>query len=98
MISIRNLSYSYGREPIFSETGFFLDRHQKAGLVGPNGSGKSTLFRLITGQEMPDEGKIEVTEKIIIVPQEVKRNLEMEAASTIRKYIDPKNKKEDYEF
>jgi ATP-binding cassette, subfamily F, member 3 len=98
MISVRNLHYSYGREPIFSETGFYLEKNQKAGLVGANGSGKSTLFKLITGEEMPDEGKIEVGGKILLVPQEVKRDPVMEDAGTIRKYLDPKNIKEDYEL
>jgi ATPase subunit of ABC transporter with duplicated ATPase domains len=98
MISVRNLSYSYGKEPIFSETGFNLLKNQKAGLVGANGSGKSTLFKLITGEEMPDEGKVEADGKILLVPQEVKRDPEMEKASSIRNYLDPKSIKEDYEL
>jgi len=98
MIYVKDLSYSYGREPIFSGTGFFLAKNQKAGLVGANGSGKSTLFKLITGEELPDEGKIEVGGKILLVPQEVKRDAEMEKAQTIRQYLDPKNQKEDYEL
>lgn len=98
MISVRDLSYSYGREPIFIKTGFFLGKNQKAGLTGVNGSGKSTLFKLITGEELPDEGKIEVGGKILLVPQEVKRDLTMESAQSIKKYLDPKNLKEDYEL
>ena len=98
MISVKNLSYSYGREPIFAKVGFFVGKGQKAGLVGVNGSGKSTLFKLITGEELPDDGKIEVSGKILLVPQEVKRDPVMEASATIRLYLDPKNLKEDYEL
>lgn len=98
MISVRDLFYSYSKEPIFSGAGFFLGKGQKAGLVGANGAGKSTLFKLITGEEMPDDGRVEVDGKILLVPQEVKRDPEMENSTTIRKYLDPKNLKEDYEL
>lgn len=104
MISIRNLSYAYGKEPIFLATGLFVGKNEKVGLVGVNGSGKSTLFKLITGEEMPDEGKVEVGGKVLLVPQEVKRDPEMEKAETIRDYLQPpafaKNTagKEDYEM
>lgn len=98
MISVRNLSYSYGHNPIFASADFFLGKGQKAGLVGANGSGKSTLFKLITGEELPDEGKIDVSGQILSVPQEVKRDPVMENAITIRDYLDPKNQKEDYEL
>ena len=98
MILVRDLFYAYGREPIFSGTGFFLGKGQKAGLVGANGAGKSTLFKLITGEEMPDDGQIKIDGKILLVPQEVKRDPEMESSETIREYLDPKNEKEDYEL
>ena len=98
MIRVKDLYYSYGKEPIFSEVEFFLGKGQKAGLVGANGAGKSTLFKLITGEEMPDGGKVEVSGQILLVPQEVKRDPEMENSTTIRKYLDPKDKKEDYEL
>lgn len=98
MILVKDLSYSYGQEPIFLKTGFFLGKNQKAGLVGANGSGKSTLFKLIIGEEMPDEGNIKVDKKILLVPQEVKRDPIMESCLIIREYLDPKNLKEDYEL
>jgi ATPase subunit of ABC transporter with duplicated ATPase domains len=37
---------------------FFPHIGEKIGLVGPNGAGKTTLFRMITGQEQPDEGQV----------------------------------------
>ncbi|MFA5026132.1 MAG: ABC-F family ATP-binding cassette domain-containing protein [Candidatus Shapirobacteria bacterium] len=105
MISVRDLFYSYGKEPIFSGAEFFLGKGQKAGLVGANGAGKSTLFKLITGEENPDDGRVEVSGKIILVPQEVKRDSEMENAKTIRDYLTKSTfagkatvGKEDYEL
>lgn len=105
MISVRDLFYSYSREPIFSGAGFFLGKGEKAGLVGANGAGKSTLFKLITGEENPDDGRVEVDGKILLVPQEVKRDQEMENAKTIRDYLNKPSfagkataGKEDYEL
>lgn len=43
-----------------------LQRGEKVGLVGPNGSGKTTLFRMITGQELPDEGQVAVDRGVTI--------------------------------
>lgn len=98
MITAKNLSYSYGKEPILKRANFFVAKNSKVGLVGANGSGKSTLFKLIIGEEYPDDGKIETSGQIISVPQEVKRDEKMEKAKTIRDYLDPKNEKEDYEI
>lgn len=98
MISTKDLSYSYGKEPIFKGVNFFVAKNSKVGLVGANGSGKSTLFKIINGEEHPDDGKIEVSGQIMSVPQEVKRDEKMEKAANIRDYLDPKNLKEDYEL
>jgi len=98
MIFVKDLSYSYGREPIFSGASFYLDKNQKAGLVGSNGSGKSTLFKLLTGEDQPDDGKVEVGGQIMLVPQEVKHDPQMEKAPSIRHYLDPKQTAEDYEL
>ena len=98
MILAKNLSYSYGKEPIFKEANFFVAKNSKVGLVGANGSGKSTLFKLITSEEFIDGGKIEVSGQTMLVPQEVKRDEKMENASSIRDYLDPKFNKQDYEL
>lgn len=95
---IINLSYSYGANPIYKGANFNIANGDKVGLVGNNGAGKSTLFNLITGKLEPDEGKIETHGVIMAVPQEVKRDAEMEAAKSISEYMDPKNKFEDYEI
>lgn len=98
MILVKDLYYSYGKEPIYSGINFYVDKGQKVGLVGANGSGKSTLFKLITGEEMPDDGTVKVDGKVMLVPQEVKHDEEMEGAKSIREYLDPNNTKEDYEL
>jgi ATPase subunit of ABC transporter with duplicated ATPase domains len=58
MISFSNISKQYGGQILFLEASFFLGPSEKVGLVGPNGAGKSTVFRLITGEEHPDDGVV----------------------------------------
>src|SRR5687768_18043815 len=66
MISLARVSKQYGKQVLFVETSFQLNPGEKVGLVGPNGSGKTTLFRMITGEEAPDEGEVTVPRKITI--------------------------------
>src|SRR6058998_970230 len=56
MISLTRIYKQYGRQILFVDASFQLNPGETVGLVGPNGSGKTTLFRLITGEEVPDEG------------------------------------------
>jgi ATPase subunit of ABC transporter with duplicated ATPase domains len=58
MIRLDNIGKQNGRQIVFIEASAALQRGEKAGLVGPNGAGKTTLFRIITGQEQPDEGQV----------------------------------------
>jgi len=60
MITLTNISKRYGRQILFVETSLQLKPGEKVGLVGPNGAGKTTVFRLITGEEGPDEGTVVV--------------------------------------
>lgn len=98
MIQAKELSFSYGRDPLFVRTSFTVGTNCRVGLVGVNGSGKSTLFKLIAKEEEPDEGRIEVVGNVMVVPQEVKYDAEMEKAKTTRSYLNPKCQKEDYEL
>lgn len=66
MIRLDNISKQNGSRLIFIEASAALQKGEKIGLVGPNGAGKSTLFRLITGQEEPDEGQV-LTDKGISI-------------------------------
>ena len=58
MIRLDNISKQNGRQLLFIEVSAALQKGEKIGLVGPNGAGKTTLFRMITGQEQPDEGQV----------------------------------------
>ncbi|MEQ1669574.1 MAG: ABC-F family ATP-binding cassette domain-containing protein [Hyphomicrobium sp.] len=58
MIRLDSISKQNGHQIVFIEASAVLNRGEKVGLVGPNGAGKTTLFRLITGQEDPDEGQV----------------------------------------
>lgn len=60
MIRLDNISKQNGHQIVFIEAAAALQKGEKVGLVGPNGSGKTTLFRMISGQELPDEGQVVV--------------------------------------
>src|ERR1700733_5552725 len=57
MIRLDNISKQIGHQILFIEASAALEKGEKVGLVGPNGAGKTTLFRMITGEEQPDEGQ-----------------------------------------
>jgi ATPase subunit of ABC transporter with duplicated ATPase domains len=58
MIRLDKIGKQNGRQIVFIEASAALQKGEKAGLVGPNGAGKTTLFRMMTGQEQPDEGQV----------------------------------------
>ena len=66
MISFSRISKQYGRQVLFVDASFQLNPGEKVGLVGPNGAGKTTLFRMIVGEESPDEGDVSVPKKLTI--------------------------------
>ena len=66
MIAFNRISKQYGRQVLFVDASFQLNPGEKVGLVGPNGSGKTTLFRMIVGEEAPDEGDVAVPKKLTI--------------------------------
>jgi len=66
MIRLDNISKQIGHQILFIEASAALERGEKVGLVGPNGAGKTTLFRMITGQEHPDEGQVAVDRGVTI--------------------------------
>src|SRR5579859_6862322 len=66
MIRLDNISKQIGHQILFIEASATLQKGEKAGLVGPNGAGKTTLFRMITGQELPDEGQVSLDRGITI--------------------------------
>src|SRR6204780_3491888 len=66
MIRLDNISKQIGHQILFIEASATLQKGEKVGLVGPNGAGKTTLFRMITGEEAPDEGQVSVDRGITI--------------------------------
>ena len=60
MISVDNLTKSFGRLELFDHVNFKLNPRERLGLVGRNGHGKTTLLRILTGQEQPDSGIINI--------------------------------------
>ncbi|MEP6715477.1 MAG: ABC-F family ATP-binding cassette domain-containing protein [Terriglobia bacterium] len=66
MIAFSNINKQYGRQLVFVEASFQLNPGEKVGLVGPNGAGKTTLFRMVVGEESPDEGEVSVPKKLTI--------------------------------
>jgi ATPase subunit of ABC transporter with duplicated ATPase domains len=66
VISLSRVGKQYGRQVLFVDASFQLNPGEKVGLVGPNGAGKTTLFRMIVGEESPDDGDVSVPKKITI--------------------------------
>jgi ATPase subunit of ABC transporter with duplicated ATPase domains len=66
MISLTRINKQYGRQVLFVDAALQLNPGDKVGLVGPNGAGKTTLFRMITGEEVPDDGEVTVPKKLTI--------------------------------
>jgi ATPase subunit of ABC transporter with duplicated ATPase domains len=66
VIAFSKVGKQYGRQVLFVDASFQLNPNEKVGLVGPNGSGKTTLFRMITGEEQPDDGDVSVPKKLTI--------------------------------
>ena len=61
-----NIGKQNGRQILFIEASAALNKGEKIGLVGPNGAGKTTLFRMIKGDEPPDEGQVSVERGVTI--------------------------------
>src|SRR5438105_1367553 len=64
VIEAQGLTKAYGDKLLFEELSFNLPPGGIVGVIGPNGAGKSTLFKLITGAEQPDDGKIAIGETV----------------------------------
>jgi ATPase subunit of ABC transporter with duplicated ATPase domains len=66
VISFSKVYKQYGKQILFVDASFQLNPGENVGLVGPNGAGKTTLFRMIVGEEAPDEGDVSVPKKMSI--------------------------------
>ena len=72
MISINNVTKSFGERDLFKNISFTINRGEKIGLVGPNGAGKSTFLGIILGQRQMNSGNVQIPKNIRIgyLPQE----------------------------
>jgi ATPase subunit of ABC transporter with duplicated ATPase domains len=66
MIRLESIGKQNGKQIVFIDASATLLKGEKIGLVGPNGAGKTTLFRMITGEEQPDEGQVSTDRGITI--------------------------------
>lgn len=60
VIEVENVTKAYGDKLLFENLSFSLPAGGIVGVIGPNGAGKSTLFKLLTGQEQPDSGEVDI--------------------------------------
>src|SRR5271155_5276700 len=60
MIRLDNISKQNGHQILFIDAAMGIQKGEKVGLVGPNGAGKTTLFRMISGEEPPDDGQVSI--------------------------------------
>ncbi|AOF95853.1 MULTISPECIES: energy-dependent translational throttle protein EttA [Sphingobium] len=60
VIEFKGISKAYGDKLLFEDLSFLLPPGGIVGVIGPNGAGKSTLFKIITGQETPDSGEVDI--------------------------------------
>lgn len=95
MIQVTNLTYSYTGQPLYEHGSFSVPKNKKAGLVGLNGSGKSTLFKLILGEEYPEDGSVRVEGRVILVPQEVSSDPIQKKATSVREYLNKARRTKD---
>ena len=74
MISLDNLSISYGGWTLFDGISFLINPKDRIGLVGKNGAGKTTLLRVITGEQQPTEGAVTINGECTIgyLPQQMR--------------------------
>ena len=66
VIEATHLAKAFGKKQLFADLSFSLPPNGIVGVIGPNGAGKTTLFRLIMGQETPDNGTFDVGETVKI--------------------------------
>lgn len=75
VIEAKNIAKSFGELNLYQDLSFTIPRGAIVGVIGPNGVGKTTLFRMITGQEKPDQGTFKVGETVKIAYVDQSRDL-----------------------
>lgn len=85
IVSVENLTKSFGEKLLFENINFGIEAGQKIALISRNGAGKSSLIRILTGEDTPDSGRVTIGNDVTIsyLPQ----NPYMDADSSILEYI-----------
>lgn len=65
ILSIENITKSFGERLLFDDTSFYLEEGEKVGVIGINGTGKSTLLKIMAGSEEPDEGTVTMANHVV---------------------------------
>ncbi len=86
MLSVHNLSKSYGLNAVLKNINFNLNQGERAALVGPNGCGKSTLLNIIAGEESPDAGQVMLSPSGLRVGY-LRQGIVFEPAETVGRYL-----------
>jgi ATP-binding cassette ChvD family protein len=89
VVNAENLEKGYGERLLFEDLTFRLPRGGIVGVIGPNGAGKTTLFRMIVGQETPDDGKLEVGSTVQLAHVDQSRDV-LDADKTVWEEITDK--------
>ena len=86
MLQAHQVSKSYGIQVILDGVTFSINPDDRVGLVGPNGCGKSTLLRILTGEELPDQGTVFLAPGVSLgyLPQGLDLSLTLTVGAYIR--------------
>lgn len=85
IVNVEHLTHGFGDKTVFKDVSFRLLKGEHIGLVGPNGAGKTTLLRMLTGQLIPDKGRIEWLSGARIGFLE--QHIDLQEGETIRGYL-----------
>ncbi|MFS0723959.1 ABC-F family ATP-binding cassette domain-containing protein [Paenibacillus sp. 1P07SE] len=85
VMSVENLSKSYGEKQLFADVSFGLDEGDKVGIIGVNGTGKSTLLKVIAGLDQPDSGRVVFGSSIRV--QMLEQNPAFDPEMTVREHL-----------
>lgn len=85
ILTVKNINHGFGDRAIFEDVSFRLLKGEHIGLIGANGEGKSTFMNIITGKLMPDEGKVEWSNRVRVGYMD--QHAELEKGKSIREVL-----------
>lgn len=84
-LSVENISKSFGERTLFEDISFGINKDQKVAFIAKNGTGKTSILKIITGEDVPDTGKVVIRKdiKMAFLPQEPVLNPELSIEESI---------------